>query len=286
MITKLWDTEVGTRIFGQANALFAETILGKDMPQFYEVLGDIMHKLTAMKYHLLQYQAAEQEFYEKHRKSFQEDPNSNEECFPLVFAFEAFLFQMKSCLDMLIKLFEYVPLRVTPKTATFTASGEKLIARLRDNHEEIRKLMERGQPCEGQDGLDKLENLIDLVQDAKDRWLERTVAVRDTVSHYKAASKFTFTPVKNAQGEIDAVRPTFIHNDRFIEPVPFMETVYGECLIFCQDFLTFVMCLRREAHAMYVAPMEKAQAIAFGGDERHAAFLRWGFQMVIQQPKP
>jgi hypothetical protein len=125
VFTKLWgDPEVFGRIYLQAVFLFADQVAAGDKDKLFgEILHDVMHKLSAVKFHLEAYRRTEQALYEQHLRSFQKDPNQTAECFPLIFAFEGFMFQMKSCLDMLVKIFEVVPMPNNPKTHTY---GDKV----------------------------------------------------------------------------------------------------------------------------------------------------------------
>lgn len=152
MFTRLWsDPEIGARIYLQAQMLFAGEVAGPQKDRLYgDILYDVMHKLSAMLYHLESYRATEQRLYEEHRSAFQIDPNSNQECFPLIFTFEGFLFQLKSCLDMMAKSLTVVELKNAVSTKTYGDKGDGIIKGLRSNREVIRRLLARGKDGAGE----------------------------------------------------------------------------------------------------------------------------------------
>jgi len=104
MIKELWDDpEICGRIYLQAVHLFANQLLADQWDVFFSHTSSVMHKLSATKYHLNNYCRIEEAEFQ----SLKTNPPSTDkafEAFELIFEIEAFLFQIKSSLDMLAKL--------------------------------------------------------------------------------------------------------------------------------------------------------------------------------------
>lgn len=273
MLTKLWaDPEIVGRIYLQARMLFADSIARDQKDKLHGIHADVMHKLTAMRYHLEGYRQIEERMYLDHRKAFETDPTSNAECFELIFMFEGFAFQLKSALDMLVKALDIAHLKNSPSTHTYGEKGDGVIACLRSNQEVIRKLLSEGNKTVNPQSVERIEALIVLMEGARDSWLKEAVEIRDGVSHYKAAKEFVFTLAKAADGRIDAIRPVFKRHGKSIEPLPYMERLFGSSVEFCQDFL---------CHALNIAtpywelsPADPVRALPVAGTQ-HVQYIKW-----------
>ena len=276
MITRLWSSEIGARIYLQAQMLFAGDLArGRKDVLYDDILHDVMHKLTAMRYHLDGYRAMEREMYEEHRRAFRQDPNSNAECFPLIFMFESFVYQLKSCLDMVAKMLAIVPLKNALPTKTYGGKGDDIIKGLRKNQEVLQKLVARGKQPQGGLQITRIQSLIELMEEARDTWLREAVDVRDGVSHFRAARSFVFTPVRTSDGGVDAARPVFERYGRTLEPLEFMERLSGACSEFCQDFMSRALNLLTPMFELTPANPERAVAMA-GKDSQ---FIKWEWTM-------
>lgn len=277
MFTKLWlDLEIAGRVYLQAQALFADQIAGAEKDKLYgEILFDVMHKLSAVKFHLESYRRTEQTLYEQHVEAFRKNPNENAECFPLIFAFESFMFQMKSCLDMLVKIFEIVPMPNAPKTHTYGDKGENLLKALKASRDQYEKSIQGGK-SDASRRIDQVDAMIQLVEQARDGWLAEAVDLRDTISHYAAAKNFVFKPVMTHQG-IDAEKPRLTQRGKAVDPVPLLQSVYAALVEFAQDFMCRALHLRMRL-PVELAPVEQGFAEAFGGKEC-AHFIKWQWVM-------
>ena len=128
MITKMWeDDEIGGRIYLQLCNLFVDQIVSDQKDSFFRHAFSVMHKLTATKYHLNNYEKIEQKQFQQARRKFKKNPNETRESFELIFELESFLYQVKSSLDMLIKLLEPIIGAGTVRTKTYSNKGEDLI---------------------------------------------------------------------------------------------------------------------------------------------------------------
>ncbi len=298
MFTKVWDDpEIGGRIYMQAMFLYAAELAEENGDRLMgEVLYDVMHKLTAMRFHLEEYRRLEEELYQKYRADFQANPNLNAECFPLIFAFEAFLFQLKSCLDILVKMFGVVKFRQQMSIQTFGNKGEDVIRGLRQNQATYQKLVDRGVSKNGKHWIAHLELLISTVQAAREGWLAEAVDTRDDVSHYKAAKNFVFSPVPTPAG-FDASRPTFKRHGATIEPLALMDRLHRECLLFCQDFMCRTLNLIAWPYDLCPVTPEWAAKFTAGGGDQYTQYLKWewrtkeggivtGIGWIPDPPKP
>ena len=94
----------------------------------------------------------------------------------MLFEFEAFFFQIKSCLDMLVKLFVPIFGSKQATISTYGDKGEKLITHLQQLKKNKKLNLPQG----------RVDWLIELVQQVKDPWLKPLIALRDTISHYRS----------------------------------------------------------------------------------------------------
>jgi hypothetical protein len=229
VVVQLWtDEEIGGRIYLQACNLFAQSVLQEDHASFMEHAMSVMHKLTATKYHLENYAR-----FEVEERAFAEDlyrrgSANRREAFPLIFELEAFLFQVKSSLDMLAKLLGPIIGYGNVKTNTYGAKGDGLIKGL----EAYRK-----RPSANRRAVDNLMNLITANRDA---WIGRVVDWRDTISHYKALKNFRFEFRRGPDGQPECVAPRF----EGMETLPFLRLVHSNNLQYQQDFMSFALALK------------------------------------------
>jgi hypothetical protein len=276
VITKLWsDPEIYGRIYLQAQMLQLGEIAREKKDELYTILFDVMHKLTAIRYHLEAYKVIEQRMYLDHLKAFERGQNSNSECFELIFMFEAFAFQLKSALDMGVKTLTVVQLKNQISTSTYGDKGADVVKGLRANQRVVEKLLSRGDKTVSEQLPGRIQELINFMEAARESWLREAVDVRDTVSHFMAAKEFLFTPIEKSPGEFDAVRPIFKRGDKRIEPIPFMETLFRSSAEFCQDFMCRTMLLNVPFYEL--SPADPARAAAMAGDTPAGKFIKWEF---------
>jgi len=266
-VKRLWtDKEISGRMYMQLAHLFPEAFLQDQKDRFFGHAFAAMHKLSAMKYHLENYSRIEEEQYKQSLETFQKRQPELREAFELIFELEAFLFQMKSSLDMLVKLL--VP-AIGPglvKTHTYENAGDSLLKGLRQ--------YSRGSRAKNKQGV---ENLCRVVEIHRDNWIEKAVSLRDEVNHVEGVSNYHFLPRNLPDGKIDAERPRF----KGIETLPFMRLIYHNALVFHQDFMVYTLTLKAPPVFALGAQDPKSAEEMFPGYGQYVPFC-W----VLNAPIP
>lgn len=258
MITKMWeDDEIGGRIYLQLCNLFVDQIVSDQKDSFFRHAFSVMHKLTATKYHLNNYEKIEQKQFQQARRKFKKNPNETRESFELIFELESFLYQVKSSLDMLIKLLEPIIGAGTVRTKTYSNKGEDLIKGL------VQYKKKKGVHIE------MVDTLISLVRLHKDNWLEDTVTLRDKLNHVEGLKNYKFLPVKLPNGEISAIKPRF----RDMNTLPFLNLVYLNNMVFHQDFMAFSLAIKI-GPSFTLLPEDKDRALKTF-NHKSAKFVKW-----------
>lgn len=228
-IKRFWtDKEITGRMYMQLVHLFPEALLQDQKDRFLKHAFAAMHKLSAMKYHLQNYERMEEEQYKQAVALFQKNQHELREAFELIFELEAFLFQMKSSLDMLVKLL--IP-AIGPgfvKTHTYENAGNTLLKGL----QQYAKSKNANKQA--------VDNLCHVVELHRDGWLEKAVALRDEVNHIEGLNNYHFSPLIQPDGNVDADRPRF----KGIETLKFMRLIYHNALVFHQDFMVYTLSLK------------------------------------------
>lgn len=145
-----------------------------------KTVGIVGVKLSALRYHVKRFEElqnqrkAEIEADERMKAIVKQGLLVAEK--EMIFEFEAFMFQVKSTLDMLVKLF--IPVFGEKKTdvSTYGKNGEKVITHLEQLKRNKKKRLAPG----------RVDLLIQLIREAKDPWVKPLIAMRDTVSHHSA----------------------------------------------------------------------------------------------------
>ena len=184
VLTKLWDDpEIGGRIFLQAKELLQGGLIAKDrMDAAREVLFLCMHKLTSVKYHRDNYlrihKKEVEQLYRMLKRQNVEVPERKEQ-FKLIAELEAFLVQLKSSLDILVKLL--IPLAGLSygAVATFGDKGERIIKKL------TRRPIPNVEP-------EKVKALVRLIRSDNQTWLEKVIDLRDHVNHSAGFQNLVF----------------------------------------------------------------------------------------------
>lgn len=209
-------------VISSINALSLSDTITRDL---IKCIHDIGHKLHAVKYHLNNYEQAEsakiQEFSNNYKppagaQMINEEPR-------LIYEVEAFLFQAKSCLDILSWVlkpafgFTY---------CSFGDKGDDVIKQLRNN-------------CPASLGT-YAEKIIKLIEDAQDVWLVELIKMRDEVTHYSRLEGFNcFMEDPYMGGGIATIHyPTMPNKQSVLE---YCQNVWGLLLSFCEDFLKFTV---------------------------------------------
>jgi hypothetical protein len=228
-VKRLWaDKEIAGRMYLQLVHLFPQPLLQDQKDRFLKHAFAAMHKLTAMKYHVDNYERIEEEQYKESLEIFQKSQTERREAFELIFELEAFLFQMKSSLDMLVKLL--IP-AIGPglvKTHTYENAGNSLLKGLRQ--------YAKGKKANKQ----AVEHLCYVIEVHRDGWLEKAVALRDEINHIQGVNNYHFSPLTLSDGKVDAERPRF----KGIETLEFIRLIYHNALVFHQDFMVYTLALK------------------------------------------
>lgn len=185
----VYDPDIIGAIIGQAE------LLSRGIPQIdpikmqgiYDATGGIAIKLSALRYHT-------QRFNEQQTKRLAElklELGSSTTLKggivicekEMLFEFEAFFFQLKSALDMLVKIF--VPLfgAKAVSLSSYGANGKDVVTYL----EQLKKNAQLAVP------VGRIDWLIELIQQVRDPWLKPLIALRDTISHYRSFIGIGFT---------------------------------------------------------------------------------------------
>jgi hypothetical protein len=157
---KPWDHEILKIIELSENMSNSQKV-------FKERIGKLRHKLDALKYHSLIFKNEEDRLVREYQTSYtSENVHYVLENPTLIYNTESFLFQSKSCLDVLSQIIAMafnLPLR------TYKNSGENMIKQIRNN------------PLTG--FPDQCTKMIELIESNK-TWITLAVKMRDQVTHY------------------------------------------------------------------------------------------------------
>lgn len=255
--THLYDNnEITGKIYVQTQALFLDAVLGfskGDKDLFFEYILAVMHKLHATRYHLGNYEMFEKMEYEEVSTR---DIDETRECLELISEVEAFLFQVKSSLDMLVKLLDAVLGKGIVRTQTYIKYGEKLIKGLEQYKQS--------------NGANKkaVDALIYLITADKEDWIKTTIGWRNELNHIKGLRGYVFKKVIDSDGKIVIEKPTFKNK----EVLPLLRTIYENNLNYHQDFIAYVVMLKLPS-AFNLIPADKSKAVQEFGDL--GEFVKW-----------
>jgi len=268
------DHEICGRLYLQTCELFAAQFLSEDAKnKFFNSVFASMHKLTATKYHLKNYERIERQQYEYWRRRFRRHrPDDGaaydtSEAFELIFELDAFLVQVKSSLDMLVKLLDSTLGQNIVSTHTYGDKGEKVIKGL----EQYKK----------KDGVRSrvVDELVRMIREDKDLWLGKAVSLRDELTHVNALRGYQFEPLQLPNGEISAKKPSF----RGQETVPLMRLIYQNNVEFHQDFMCLTLALKAPP-VLELAEIERESSRKRHGNVPSAEYVKWGWRACINPP--
>lgn len=219
------DMEIIGRIYYQALEVLGQNLFfirdEEIKERFLSTILDVMIKLEAMKYHRDNFELLENQYIQMIKEGSAKEETYLNRTHLLLFELESFLFQLKSTLDLSVKILGgLIPGRF--RVQTFQDKGEKLITGLRKYMED----KSCKSPC--------AENLIEMLSNDKEAWLERAVKLRDDIAHYKTFHEFNYSYSKY-QGKESFIYPKISG----MEPLKYIDLVYQNCIEFIQDF----MCL-------------------------------------------
>jgi len=192
---------------------------------FLDLISNVEHKLYAVKYHLKNYEQAESDIIEEFKKNYKPPTGAQEiiEEPRLIYEVEAFLFQVKSCLDVLSRVLEPV---FSFSHCLFEDEGDKVINRLKNNCPA--ELAPYG------------ERIIRLIEDSQQAWIVELVEMRVQITHYSNLKGFDcFIRDPYVGGGIANIHyPTMPNKRRALE---YCQDIWGRLLSFCEDFLKFAV---------------------------------------------
>jgi len=184
-----------------------------------------MTKLQAMSYHLNNYTNIDNKFTDYVKESYVKNPHEIKNAHTLLYELEAFIFQLKSSLDIMIKVMD-VLFPDHFKTHTFGNKGDSLIKNL-ENYKNNKK----SKP-------ELIDDMINMIKDDKNSWIKKTIALRDTLSHHKTYTGYSYK-VENCNQNLNIVKPTILN----LDPLEFMKTSFSNCIEFIQDLLCMSIVL-------------------------------------------
>lgn len=215
------NDEVSGRIYAQFCALYCGNILQESQKNsFLTTSISLMNKLSAVRYHQNNFENREKASFKVAQKYLKNNPNEERAEFPLAYEFEAFLFQVKSSLDILVKLLNATADPNIIATTTFGDKGNRIIKGLEKFKEK------KGTKIST---VDKLQGLIREQQDA---WLNDTIEMRDYLNHISSFNGYRFIPKKLPNGEIVVVKPLVAGRPA----IELLRIIGDNLCMFCQDF--------------------------------------------------
>ena len=228
---------------------------------FFDLLFFVMIKIESMRYHMSNYEQKEKIHIEKIKLDYEQNPYSQESAFDLLSEIEAFIFQTKSSLDITVKVFNIL-FKGKFELHTFHKKGEELVKRLEKFKKESTK-------------KETVENIISLIKEDRNCWLDNLIRLRDTFSHYRTIPNFTYW-IEEKDNKKTIHMPAF--NDLFI--LDFTKLVYQNCLEFIQD----ILCLTIEL--FWPETMRIATKPTYGKENPNAPmekFIKFGISITSLQ---
>lgn len=217
------DINLSEKIYMQTKELLEAASLSLDQGKRNDILDisfDCVYKLGAIKYH-------HDKFLQEWNKRFdevdkQETQNITYEESILAYELEAYVFQIKSCLDALVKILRPITGQEKP---TYSNYGDDVVSLLRNN------LTDSFKP--------RANKLIDLISYHKERWIENIVDIRDKLSHYIHKThglQYFFFSKTEKPGSLKA--PTIFGK---IDALHLVDISWNNIRIFVVDFVAFAI---------------------------------------------
>lgn len=231
------NNEITGRIYLQLCNLEVNTILHDD-GVFFSHAFSVMHKLNATMYHKENYKRIEANRHREAKNALRKGNYIPQEELALIFELEAFLFQVKSSLDMLAKLLIPVVGKDTVHTQTYGDKGEKIIKGL-EQYKAKKDV-----------NIKAVDNLITLMRYDKDCWLEMVVNIRDELNHRKGLRNYIFVPVELPNGTRVIKKPKF----KRMNAVEFLELICANNIQFQQDFMAVAIAIKSPLPLISIPP--------------------------------
>jgi hypothetical protein len=198
-------------------------LFGDVKVDFMDRIRILEHKLYAVKYHLDNYEQAERDKIEEFKKNYKPPTGAQQiiEEPRLIYEVEAFLFQVKSCLDVLSRVLEPV---FGFSNCLFGDEGDKVINQLKNNCPA--NLIPYG------------EGIMCLIETSQKEWIVELISMRVQVTHYSDLEGFDCFIQDPYIGGVTATihYPTMPNGRRALE---YCQDIWERLLCFCDDFLKF-----------------------------------------------
>jgi hypothetical protein len=224
-----FDIEIMGRLYYQARELLLSQGFDffkpkeEERDKFIAILLDVTIKISAMQYHLKNYEQHEALCIEQIKAKCGADPFISLQAYELLFDLEAFMFQMKSALDLTVKFLEALfPNRF--KTKTFGDMGENLIKGL----EKFKKDKNAKKEI--------VDSIISMIRDDQKTWLKQAITLRTSLNHFKTIAGYNYQ-AKKCGNKWEIIAPRIAG----IDVLTYMKTIYSNCLEFIQYFMCLVI---------------------------------------------
>jgi hypothetical protein len=190
---------------------------------FIPILLNVMIKISAMQYHLKKYEQQEAFHIEQIKTKVDAERPIAMTAYDLLFELEAFLFQMKSALDLAVKFFKPLfPNRI--KTKTFGSMGKNLIKGL----EQFKKDKTAKKEI--------VDSIISMIKDDQKTWLKQAITLRNHLNHNYTIPGYGYQAHKYGN-KWDIIGPRIEE----IDVLTYMKMIYSNCLEFIQEFMCLVI---------------------------------------------
>ena len=227
--------EIDGRIYLQALLLLPQGENDQLSKVITTLVIQVQYKLRSLLYHRDRYLLIEEHIINEAIKNHNDKTRIPDELF---FEFEAFLFQMKSTLDITVKILKYL-FPSTFKVVTFANKGSKLIKNLNEYRKQIKKQLTKQIDHEERLELaihyrnETIDKIIDLLKQDEAIWLGQAIDKRDTISHHKGSFNIREYELKRTGNDLIVEIPDIID----LNPHVFLKQTYCNCIEFIQDFI-------------------------------------------------
>jgi hypothetical protein len=174
----------------------------------------------------------------------------------MLYEFEAFCFQFKSSLDMLVKILGPA---LEPKGGSAKNYGDKgnVVIKYLESKKNNKKL-----------AGGRLNYMVELIESAREPWLRSMIDVRDTLTHKRPYIHFGFS----WDAQSNEIKPPMADVDGVVMPVSeLMEVQLGHLIGYIREFIawTLACAIPLEIH---LQPMEEAEKMLMSA--------KWGINLM------
>ena len=199
-------------------ALPSNILSAERKSKVFNIMFTTIYKLGAIKYHRDRFVKE----WKRRIRNIKKDAEVIQEESVLAYEFEAYMFQIKSCLDTLVKILD--PL-VNIRLSTYGNVGDRVIKALSNNLSDQYKL--------------RADYLKHLIQE-NSKWLKLLIEIRDKLYHYsqedKSMQHFFFSVQTTRDGGKRIISPRVFGKYDAIGMVTFS---WQRIFVFARDFLAF-----------------------------------------------